>query len=84
MPDEEIDLLRSVLARAHEEPQPFLLRLILAAKDRVRSRTRQRSIPDTAKSIKCYPSNSPEKLGRVRSSEISYDTKTLTASPSPQ
>jgi hypothetical protein len=49
MPDEEMDLLRSVLARAHEEPQPFLLRLVLAAKDRVWSRTRQPSIPTRQK-----------------------------------
>jgi len=35
VPDEEIDLLRSVLARAYEKRQPFLLRLVQAVKDHV-------------------------------------------------
>ena len=37
MPDEEIDRLRSVLARAYEKRQPLLWKLILAVEVRVRS-----------------------------------------------
>ena len=35
MQDEEIDLLRSLLAHAYERRQPFLLRLVRAVKDYV-------------------------------------------------
>lgn len=41
MPDEEIDLLRSVLARAHENRQPFLMRLVQAVKDYVGPRSKK-------------------------------------------
>jgi hypothetical protein len=47
VPDEEIDLLRSVLARAYEEPRPFLLRVILAATDRVGSRISRKPVIET-------------------------------------
>ena len=33
MQDEEIDLLRSLLAHAYERRQPFLLRIVRAVKD---------------------------------------------------
>lgn len=39
MPDDQIDLLRSVLARAYEKPQPFPLRLVQAVKNYVDTRT---------------------------------------------
>ena len=44
MPDEEIDLLRSVLARAYEKRQPFLLRLVYAVKDRFGSDTTRKPV----------------------------------------
>ena len=44
MPDEEIDLLRSVLARAYEKRQPFLMRLVQAVKDYVGPRTPRKPI----------------------------------------
>ncbi len=39
MRDDQLDLLRSVLARAYEEPQPFPLRLVRAVKDYIGIRT---------------------------------------------
>jgi hypothetical protein len=39
VPDDEIDLLRSVLARAYEKRQPLLLRLIKGLWDRLGSRS---------------------------------------------
>ena len=44
MPDEEIDLLRSVLARAYEKRQPFLLRLVQAVKGRFGSNTTRKPV----------------------------------------
>ena len=44
MPDEEIDLLRSVLTRAYEQRQPFLLRLVQAVKDRFESDTARKPV----------------------------------------
>jgi hypothetical protein len=44
MPDEQIDLLRSVLARAYEEPLPFHLRLVQAVKDYIGTRTPRKPI----------------------------------------
>ena len=44
MRDDEIDLLRSVLARACEKRQPFLLRLVLAVKDRFGSDTTRKPV----------------------------------------
>jgi hypothetical protein len=44
MPDDQIDLLRSVLARAYEKPQPFPLRLVQAVKDYIDTRTPKRPI----------------------------------------
>jgi hypothetical protein len=44
VPDEEIDLLRSVLARAYEKRQPFLLRLVQAVKDRFGSGTTRKPV----------------------------------------
>lgn len=44
MPDEEIDLLRSVLARAYEKRQSFLLRLVQAVKHRFGSDTTRRPV----------------------------------------
>jgi hypothetical protein len=39
MPHDEIDLLRSVLARAYEKPSPFPLRLVEAVQDYIGTRT---------------------------------------------
>ena len=44
MPDEEIDLLRSVLARAYEKRQPFLLRLVQSVKNRFGSDTARKPV----------------------------------------
>ena len=44
MPDEEIDLLRSVLARACEKRQPFLLRLVQSVKNRFGSETARKPV----------------------------------------
>jgi hypothetical protein len=44
MPDDQIDLLRSVLARAYEKPSPFPLRLIEAVQDYIGTRTRRKPI----------------------------------------
>ena len=44
MPDEEIDLLRSVLARAYERRQPLLLRLVELVKDRFGSDTTRKPV----------------------------------------
>ena len=44
MPDDQIDLLRSVLARAYEKPSPFPLRLIEAVQDYIGSRTPRKPI----------------------------------------
>jgi hypothetical protein len=44
MPDDQIDLLRSVLARAYEKPAPFPLRLIQAVQDYIGSRTPRKPI----------------------------------------
>jgi hypothetical protein len=38
MPDDEIDLLRSVFAPAHEEREPFSLRIVQAVKDAFKPR----------------------------------------------
>jgi hypothetical protein len=42
--DEELELLRSVLARAYEKRQPFPLKLIRAVKDWMGARTQKKSI----------------------------------------
>ena len=39
MSHDEVDLLRSVLARAYEKPSPFPLRLVEALQDYVGTRT---------------------------------------------
>ena len=39
LPDDQVDLLRSVLARAYEKRQPFLLRLVQAVKNYIGPRT---------------------------------------------
>jgi hypothetical protein len=44
MPHDEVDLLRSVLARAYEKPAPFPLRLIEAVQDYIGSRTPRKPI----------------------------------------
>ena len=44
MPDDQIDLLRSVLARAYEKPSPFHLRLIEAVQDYIGSRTQRKTV----------------------------------------
>ena len=44
MPDEEIDLLRSVLARAYEKRQPFLLKLVESVKNRFGSDTTRKPV----------------------------------------
>jgi hypothetical protein len=44
MPDDELDLLRSVLARAYEKPSPFPLRLVEAVKDYIVTRTPRKPI----------------------------------------
>ena len=42
--DDQIELLRSVLAHAYEKRQPFLLRLVQAVKDYVGPRTPRKPI----------------------------------------
>ena len=42
--DEKLERLRSVLARAYEKRQPFLLRLVQAVKDYVGPRTFRKPI----------------------------------------
>jgi hypothetical protein len=42
--DDQIELLRSVLAHAYEKRQPFLLRLVHAVKDYVGPRTQRKRI----------------------------------------
>ena len=44
MPHDEVDLLRSVLARAYEEPSPFALRFVEAVKDYIGIRTPRKPI----------------------------------------
>lgn len=44
MPHDEVDLLRSVLARAYEKPSPFPLRLVEAILDYIGTRTPKRPI----------------------------------------
>ena len=44
MPDDQIDLLRSVLARAYEEPLPFPLMLVQGLKDYIGTRTPRKPI----------------------------------------
>ena len=44
MPHDEVDLLRSVLARAYEKPSPFALRFVEAVKDYIGTRTPKRPI----------------------------------------
>jgi len=44
VPDEEIELLRSVLAHAYEQRQPFLMRLARAVKDCVGPRTPRKPV----------------------------------------
>jgi hypothetical protein len=44
MPHDEVDLLRSVLARAYEKPSPFTLRLIEAVQDYIGTRTPRKPI----------------------------------------
>jgi hypothetical protein len=42
--DDQIELLRSALAHAYDERQPFLLRLVQAVKDYVGQRTPRKPI----------------------------------------
>lgn len=42
--DEEIDLLRSLLAHAYERRQPFLLRIVRSVKDYVGPRTPRKPV----------------------------------------
>ena len=44
MSHDEVDLLRSVLARAYEKPSPFTLRLIEAVQDYIGTRTPRKPI----------------------------------------
>jgi hypothetical protein len=44
MSHDEVDLLRSVLARAYEKPSPFTLRLIGAVQDYIGTRTPRKPI----------------------------------------
>jgi len=44
MPHDEVDLLRSVLARAYEKPLPFPLRLVEAVQDYLGTHTRRKPI----------------------------------------
>jgi hypothetical protein len=44
MPDDQIDLLRSVLALAYEKPQPLPLRLVQGVKDYIGTRTPRKPI----------------------------------------
>jgi hypothetical protein len=44
MPHDEVDLLRSVLARAYEKPSPFPLRLVEALQDYVGTRAPKKPI----------------------------------------
>ena len=44
LPDDQVDLLRSVLARAYEEPSPFPLRLVEAVRDYIGTRTQRKPI----------------------------------------
>ena len=44
MPHDEVDLLRSVLARAYEKPSPFALSFVEAVKDYIGTRTPKRPI----------------------------------------
>ena len=44
MPHDEIDVLRSVLARAYEKPSPFPMRLVAAIKDYIGTRTPRKPI----------------------------------------
>ena len=50
MQDEELDLLRSVLARAYEKRQPFPFRLVHAMKDYIVPRTPRKPIIETLNS----------------------------------
>lgn len=47
MPQDEVDLLRSVLARAYEKPSPFPVRLVKALQDLVGPRTPKKPIIQT-------------------------------------
>ena len=47
MPHDEVDLLRSVLARAYEKPSPFPLRLFQSVKDYIGTRTPRKPIIET-------------------------------------
>ena len=44
MPDDEVDLLRSVLARTYEKPSPFPLRLVEAVQAYIGTRTPRKPI----------------------------------------
>jgi hypothetical protein len=44
MPHDEVDLLRSALARAYEKPSPFPLRLVEALQDYIGTRTPKKTI----------------------------------------
>ena len=44
MPDDQIDMLRSVLVRAYEKRQPFPFRLVQAVKDYIGTRTPRKPI----------------------------------------
>jgi len=44
MPHDEVELLRSVLARAYEKPSPLPLRLVEAAQDYIGTRTPKKPI----------------------------------------
>jgi len=56
MPHDEVDLLRSVLARAYEKPSPFPLRLVEAVQDYIGTHFVARGIPPAI-----ITSNSAEK-----------------------
>jgi hypothetical protein len=44
VPDDELEKLRSNLARAYDKRQPFARRVIRAVKDRMRVRTSKKSV----------------------------------------
>jgi hypothetical protein len=44
MPDDEVELLRSVLAHAYEKPSPLPLRLVEAVKDYIGTRAPRKPV----------------------------------------
>ena len=44
VPDDEVELLRSVLARAHEKRQPLPVRIVKALKNSISLRSRRRPV----------------------------------------